>query len=310
MRHSAPAAVLALQPASDEIEVSLFGPGYGECVVVHAGHGDWMIVDSCRLPGKGAPPPAALAYLNSIAVPSSAVGAVLASHWHDDHITGMADIVKACPEAVFACSSALKSREWIAFLEDNTDFVGNFSSGVAELHAVLHARPSAPLWSAFRTLIWDRGEPLPLQVWALSPSPEEINRSHAKIAEALAHLPTTRNRILEIDGPNDASVVVWLKIGERSVLLGADLEEHGDAARGWSAILVSEHPVAIRDERAELYKVAHHGSITAHHDGIWSDLLGADPVAIVSPWNRGRLPLPTVQDRDRLAAATPHAYTT
>jgi len=32
----------------DEIEVSVFGPGYGESILVHLGAGKWVIVDSCR----------------------------------------------------------------------------------------------------------------------------------------------------------------------------------------------------------------------------------------------------------------------
>lgn len=34
-------------PAADEIEFSLFGPGYGEAVAVHLGDGTWLLIDSC-----------------------------------------------------------------------------------------------------------------------------------------------------------------------------------------------------------------------------------------------------------------------
>ena len=35
-------------PASDVFEVSIFGPGKGESIVVHIGNGRWIVVDSCR----------------------------------------------------------------------------------------------------------------------------------------------------------------------------------------------------------------------------------------------------------------------
>lgn len=41
---------VATPPVADELEVSVFGPGVGESVVVHLGHGDWMVVDSCLNP--------------------------------------------------------------------------------------------------------------------------------------------------------------------------------------------------------------------------------------------------------------------
>src|SRR5438067_455186 len=34
-------------PDSSELELSVFGPGRGECLVVHLGAGEWMVVDSC-----------------------------------------------------------------------------------------------------------------------------------------------------------------------------------------------------------------------------------------------------------------------
>lgn len=34
-------------PATDEIELTLFGPGYGEAIAVHLGEGAWLLVDPC-----------------------------------------------------------------------------------------------------------------------------------------------------------------------------------------------------------------------------------------------------------------------
>ena len=50
-------------PSRDEIEVSVFSRGYGECIVVHAGDGFWIGFDSLLNPrGK----PAALDYFQEI----------------------------------------------------------------------------------------------------------------------------------------------------------------------------------------------------------------------------------------------------
>jgi len=33
------------KPEKDEIEVSIFGPGYGECIVIHIGNNEWVVID-------------------------------------------------------------------------------------------------------------------------------------------------------------------------------------------------------------------------------------------------------------------------
>ena len=63
-------------PESDEIEVNIFGPGYGECVLIHIGNGKWVVVDSCVDRDSQ---PAALTYLRSIGSdPSEAVCLIIA----------------------------------------------------------------------------------------------------------------------------------------------------------------------------------------------------------------------------------------
>jgi len=102
-------------PAADEVEVSIFGPGYGECVVVHIGNGDWLVIDSC-LEGK-AKRAVALEYLESLGVDvASAVRVVVATHWDDDHIVGLADICRASVSAKFVCSAAMTSEQFESIL--------------------------------------------------------------------------------------------------------------------------------------------------------------------------------------------------
>jgi len=98
-------------PASAEIEVSLFGPGYGESVVLHLGANAWFIVDSCIDPTTGDPAP--LTYLHQIQIdPATSVQQVIATHWHDDHIRGLGRIFDACASAEFVCSAALRDAEF------------------------------------------------------------------------------------------------------------------------------------------------------------------------------------------------------
>ena len=70
-------------PAADELEISFFGPSYGESVVLHVGDGQWLIVDSCLSPSTGEPQ--ALEYLKAIRADFSRIRAVVATHWDNDH---------------------------------------------------------------------------------------------------------------------------------------------------------------------------------------------------------------------------------
>jgi len=89
-------------------EFSAFGPGYGECLLVHLGEGEWMIVDSCVQSNRQP----ALDYLHAMDVdPAVAVKLVVATHWHDDHVRGIADVLATCRTAAFACSAALSPDE-------------------------------------------------------------------------------------------------------------------------------------------------------------------------------------------------------
>jgi glyoxylase-like metal-dependent hydrolase (beta-lactamase superfamily II) len=102
-------------PPEDELEINIFGPGYGECCLIHFGGGGWIVIDSCVNTDDDRP--AALTYLDRIGVNSAEhVRLIIVSHWHDDHIRGLSSLLKACTAARFCASSALNSAEFVAVL--------------------------------------------------------------------------------------------------------------------------------------------------------------------------------------------------
>ena len=99
-------------PDKDNIDVVVIGPGFGETILIHIGDGDWIIIDSCI--DSSSKRVAALVFFEHIGVdPANAVKLICASHWHDDHIGGIADLVQACKSAEFVCSAALSRGEFV-----------------------------------------------------------------------------------------------------------------------------------------------------------------------------------------------------
>ena len=102
-----------IPPQSDEFELSLFGPGVGECIVVHIGDGQWVVIDSCL--GPETKQPVALSYLNSLGIDiAHSVSVVIVTHWHDDHMEGGATLLDAATNAIFCCSIALRKDEFLS----------------------------------------------------------------------------------------------------------------------------------------------------------------------------------------------------
>src|SRR5690348_11162620 len=92
---------ILVPPRVDQVEVSLFGPGFGEAIALHLGNGSWFLIDSCQQSSQPAP----LSYLERIGVDiRSAVIGVLATHWHTDHVLGISRLFHAASNARFFCS--------------------------------------------------------------------------------------------------------------------------------------------------------------------------------------------------------------
>jgi hypothetical protein len=297
-----------LPPADDEIEVAVFGPGKGEALVVHLGRGEWMAIDSCVDDDGNA---AALAHLSRLGVSPEQIVLIIASHWHDDHIGGMAQLVAAAKRAQFVCSQALQHDEFLALVAsgDQRPMLEG-TSGVHEFALVLETLSegeAAPAWAGSDRRLLQRADPVGCEVWSLSPSDTAISKMFDMVGQLLEDQRVPDRRAVPRPKRNPAATVISARVGAVSLLFGADLECSTDPTDGWTAILDSGGRPA---EPADLFKVAHHGSVNAHDDRVWTEMLGQGATAVLTPYTSGKTPLPRATDVERLVALTPEVWIT
>ena len=299
-------------PTPDQIELTLFGPGFGEAIIVHLGSNRWLLVDSCTDSATGTP--AALDYLKALGVdPTDGVVLVITTHWHDDHIRGLSRVLDSCPGAIFTCSAAFREKEFFAMVEAHARQPPIATgTGVAEIDRtfkILATRHQVVrrATASRRLLTYSAGDSAhgqSIEIFSLSPSDQEIHLAHLALA-GMVNQETKRRAISR--NPNHNSVVLWISIGDTCLLLGADLEETSEPGTGWTAILNdSTRP----EGQASALKVPHHGSNNAYNGGVWSEMLLAQPYAILTPWTLGKGSLPTPEGINTILAHTPHGYIT
>lgn len=298
-------------PNAHEIEISIFGRGYGESILVHYGDNEWILIDSIQEGKKLVSP---LLYLEKIHVDiQKNLKLIIITHWHDDHISGISEVYKKACAAHFVMPLAMKRKELKAFQKKaSLGGTENIRSGVSEIEKIAiiqndNRRLPIKLAVANRILLRkDSGEMKhghKVCVESLSPSDLDIDTF---IKEICCFQELKSGLRVQPFEPNNIAVVLWVSIGKHRILLGSDLEVLKDPLRGWNAIFNSTASLA---GKASFIKVPHHGSKNAHHERVWSDLLVKNPIAALTTWNRGSK-LPTKEDNTRILSLTSEAYIT
>lgn len=297
-------------PPADQIEVSVFARGSGECILIHYGDGRWAVIDSFQVDGR----PIALAYLDELQIdPATSVELVVATHWHDDHIRGLADVYRAAVGATGVWPLAMLQDEFKAFAAHFSGrSVGVMTSGVREYATILKEMERRD-WlrvepgKSWTTLL---RHPADVLSHGVSVEFEAMSPSSFDVITFLSSLALEREGGVALRVPhygrNDVSCALHVRIGEQAIVLGADLENVAEARSGWKAVFGSQQFPAIK---ATLLKVPHHGSVTGHHDEIWTRLCEVSPVATLTPWMRGRGRLPTKSDVARIRGLAGDSYT-
>ena len=210
---------------------------------------------------------------------------MVATHWHDDHIQGLADVLRSAEAAKFVnsaahvfrhllrvvklgataspASAATKEFDEIIEILKQRGIQGERKEAIGPIHAAANKK----LLSAANT-----GRCLCAEVRSLSPADGVLSLAEAELQNALTAIQQRRRPINQ--GPNQLCVVLWLRVGVLNVLLGADLEYVSGATEGWRAIISSgERPPG----RARFFKVPHHGSANADCPECWTDLVELNP---------------------------------
>jgi Metallo-beta-lactamase superfamily. len=295
------------KPDNDEIEVSIFGTGAGECLAIHIGFGKWILIDSCYLSKNKIP--LNIDYLKSLEYDlTSSVKLIICTHWHDDHAKGLSEIYKSI-DAPIVVSIALQKREFLGLASTYKELnvPSLFSSGIHELSEI------------FRSKIEDNSKRIVFAVnnkrefveisegnhavvEFLSPSDEDVAeaiRNFAKLTpvnkECIKCLPSINN---------DSCVVTLITILGDSILCGADKECSNSQGKGWQFIY--ENFKTQNSQRSSIFKIAHHGSENGDHECIWRGMLNENPFAILTPFFRSNLPKDA--DIDRINKQTNEAY--
>jgi len=292
-------------PPLDIAEISLFGSGVGECVVIHMGAGQWFIIDSCLCPKTKKP--IALVYLRSIGVDySNQVIGILITHWHSDHIKGASELLKCCAKAKLYCSGALSSNEAfkIATLYKKSIFnehdqdVREFSDIVDFLYQTNAPKRLEPVRSRHTFRDIRQQNQVASRLIALSPSNMAVTQSIADLAQQQPKEKSQRTRAIATQSANLNAVAVHFTFGQLSVVLGSDLENSNNLNTGWNAVFNDNMIAELSLTKAHIFKVSHHGSQSGHHDAIWSDLLLDKPLAMTTTFSPSQLP--REQDIERL----------
>ena len=252
--------------------------------------------------------PAALSYLREIGVDAGrSVRMIVVTHWHDDHIRGMVEVVRCCYSASFVCPAAFRYEEFLKLVAAYGAGAMMLQTGTQEIGETLglvRERGNQALLASENRLLLRRRR---CHLWALSPSDESIRSALRYIAHQMPR-PMESKTAVPSPTPNHLSAALLVDLDGTAILLGADVVRFGDRKRGWLRIVdlkgEYDHPIA------DVLKVPHHGSSGADAKETWNLLLRNRPIAALTPFQHGRVSLPKGSDIDRICGRAEEAYIT
>lgn len=316
-------ATTALRPIEqDELEITVIGPGYGESTVIHVGGGDWLLVDSLGRQSRRSQH-RTLEYLTLIGVdPATAVKWIVATHWHDDHIRDLEELVRACHCSQLVVPSLLENVEAMEALkefvprlppfealdDDPTRETPEFSNGVQSVTSAVAAhewahenvapRPKILYAKALDPLEDPSASSWQRHIVAMSPSQAQHNKGLDDLITSIRRAIDRKLAWVKGPDPNHASVVMWVQVRGVDILLGADMVHQARSDLGWQAVASAHERSPFG--RGEVVKVPHHGGFSGHDEIMWTKLLEPRPIALLAPYERGNNKLPDSDDVERL----------
>ncbi|MBK8698021.1 MAG: MBL fold metallo-hydrolase [Deltaproteobacteria bacterium] len=226
-------------PDPDELEVSVFGPSKGECIVIHVPNGPWFIVDSFRALNGSRKEPVAVAYLRDVIKTTDVYGLFL-THWHDDHTAGAGDVIRAFASSLkmVGLPDGYGKRELASLMADRLPDSLRSSMIVDIVDVTSALREPASQNIERRTLIAGSVvSPRQGSAWTLEALSPSMDDQADHFATILKFLPSYSGTVPESYDVNSGCAVLHLSVSGMSVMLSSDLDIGSDDDRGWRCIV-------------------------------------------------------------------------
>jgi len=294
------------KPADNEMEICVFGPGYGESIVVYIPGVGWGIIDSCvtKIEGETIIPP--LLYLLALLDPPyPPLSFVVLTHPHEDHYLGLNHIINEYPGGIErVCRyDGDGIRELKIFITkqraSNNNILPNlpqiFNSMDNAVKAGATLRRLGEITSIIdlsNTTIEGYGT-TDIKLTALSPSAISVKKYIEKL---FSLFPQIGKEVKPGDDKlhNMISVCLFLKIGTLQIIFGSDVESGTDDNTGWAGILSNRD---CPDLWANFVKIAHHGAVSGYNTDAWTKhIKRGKPFSAITPFCKGKNSLPADED--------------
>lgn len=270
-------------PKLDEglLYLVVFGPGFGESVVVRVPPDEWIIIDSLLVEGPKSPAKESSPVVDMLLNHGARWTGVVLTHPHADHAAGMSTILGVEGAGPIGCVAPYVDppEAWATSQDPATQLR---QGKVEDALAAIQYR-----WEANDTERWEllAGEARNFgdaTLTVLHPSKLDVDKAEKKTPPS---------------DPNALASPVLVEWKDVRLVLGSDLPK-----RGWKKVHKRSASMGLAGHTA--FKVAHHGSHGALHDGV---LKGPKRSRewLVTPFHRSPR-LPCFDDEDGVAGLLTH----
>ncbi len=284
-------SALQIPPKTSEIEISVFGRGYGECIVLHCGNNEFIVVDSFI--NAYTKNPICLDYLSSMGIPSTSIKRVVVTHWHKDHIEGIDKVLEqSSPDAKIVLSPIIREEKFHEYLQLGISEGNESTSVFAKVYDYIEKTGGQNVVLATQhARIYCNEKMNNAEIHTLSPQDSDLFKFLKNIILPAPNQPTSYS----LPDDNLLSLVLLLKKDSEGILMGGDLESTGTKNMDWDAVVENyEHT----NTYPSIFKLPHHGSWTGHNDRVWKEILSEFPISIATAFNKGKkLPMPNDIER-------------
>ena len=290
-------ANLRIKPKESELDFCVFGRGFGECIVLSIG-GEYIIIDSFKNPLTKRP--IALDYLDAIDVKYDKIRDVVITHWHADHIAGIATILEATSNTKVVLTPIIYEDKFNQYISLGiTEGQYSTSEFAKVLRYIKKHGSQCVVCTAANNRIFGNTNLANIELFSLSPQSSEIfDYMSSLVLDKLGQRTS-----YEYLDDNFLSVVLLLKYDGDGILIGGDLGTSSNKLKEWYAI-VNNYELGTK---SSVFKIPHHGSVTGHNDGVWENLLCENPTSVLTVYNRGSK-LPKESDVQRIKSLSKDLY--